>query len=57
MLGVLIAISELWRRPTIRYIQDVSRRFQFLLRRRIVVAHIKISPDCRRGPQKNALLA
>ena len=37
ILGVVLAISELWRRATFRYIQDKRRRFQFLLMRRIVV--------------------
>ncbi len=37
ILGVLLGISELWRRATFRYITDVRRRYQFLLIRRIVL--------------------
>jgi small-conductance mechanosensitive channel len=37
ILGIVLAISELWRRATFRYIHDKRRRFQFLLLRRIVV--------------------
>jgi small-conductance mechanosensitive channel len=40
-LGIIVAlvlgISELWRKATFRYVQDVRRRYQFLLLRRIVV--------------------
>jgi small-conductance mechanosensitive channel len=37
ILGVLLGISELWRRATFRYITDTRRRYQFLLVRRIVL--------------------
>ena len=37
VLGVLLGVSELWRRATFRYITDVRRRYQFLLVRRIVL--------------------
>jgi small-conductance mechanosensitive channel/uncharacterized coiled-coil DUF342 family protein len=37
ILGVLLGISELWRRATFRYITDTRRRYQFLLIRRIVL--------------------
>lgn len=37
ILGVVIGISELWRRATFRYITDARRRYQFLLIRRIVL--------------------
>jgi small-conductance mechanosensitive channel len=37
ILGVLLGVSELWRRATFRYITDVRRRYQFLLIRRIVL--------------------
>jgi len=37
ILGVVIGISEVWRRATFRYITDARRRYQFLLIRRIVV--------------------
>lgn len=41
MLGlavlVIVFFSEVWRRATIRYVQDVRRRRQFLLLRRIAV--------------------
>jgi small-conductance mechanosensitive channel len=36
MLLLVFAVSALWRRVTFRYIQDVRRRHQFLLLRRIV---------------------
>ena len=36
-LVVIFAFSELWRRATMRYVQDMRRRRQFLLLRRIVV--------------------
>ena len=34
---VILGLSELWRRATMRYVQDLRRRRQFLLLRRIVV--------------------
>jgi small-conductance mechanosensitive channel len=37
ILGVVLGISEVWRRATFRYITDVRRRHQFMLIRRIVV--------------------
>ena len=37
ILGVVLGISELWRRATFRYITDARRRYQFLLIRRIVL--------------------
>jgi small-conductance mechanosensitive channel len=37
ILGVVFAVSELWRRATFRYITDVRRRYQFMLIRRIVL--------------------
>ncbi len=37
ILGVLLGVSELWRRATFRYITDSRRRYQFLLIRRIVL--------------------
>jgi small-conductance mechanosensitive channel len=37
ILGVVLGISELWRRATFRYITDARRRYQFLLIRRIVM--------------------
>ena len=37
ILAVVIGISELLRRATFRYVQDVRRRYQFMLLRRIVV--------------------
>ena len=41
MLGIALALifglSEVWRRTTMRYVQDLRRRRQFLLLRRIVV--------------------
>jgi small-conductance mechanosensitive channel len=35
---LILAISELWRRGTFRYVKDARRRRQFLLLRRIVVS-------------------
>ena len=37
VLIMVLVISEIWRRATFRYVQDVRRRYQFLLLRRIVV--------------------
>jgi len=37
MLGVVIGVSELWRRATFRYVTDPRRRYQFLLLRRVVL--------------------
>ena len=37
ILGVIFFLAELWRRATFRYVQDVRRRYQFLLLRRIVL--------------------
>jgi small-conductance mechanosensitive channel len=39
-LGILWALSELWRRWTFRYIHDLRRRRQFLLIRRVVVGFL-----------------
>jgi small-conductance mechanosensitive channel len=36
-LGVILALSEVWRRVTFRYIGDPRRRRQFLVLRRIVI--------------------
>ena len=36
-IGVILLLSEIWRRITFRYVQDVRRRRQFLLLRRIVI--------------------
>jgi small-conductance mechanosensitive channel len=36
-IAIILFISELWRRGTFRYVQDVRRRKQFLLLRRVVV--------------------
>jgi small-conductance mechanosensitive channel len=36
-IGVILMLSEIWRRITFRYIQDLRRRRQFLLLRRIVM--------------------
>jgi small-conductance mechanosensitive channel len=40
VLGLLWALSELWRRWTFRYIHDIRRRRQFLLLRRVVVGFL-----------------
>jgi small-conductance mechanosensitive channel/uncharacterized coiled-coil DUF342 family protein len=37
VLGVLLGVSELWKRATLRYVPDARRRYQFLLIRRIVL--------------------
>lgn len=37
ILGVVLGISELWRRATFRYVTDPRRRYQFLLLRRVVL--------------------
>jgi small-conductance mechanosensitive channel len=37
VLAMVFVISEVWRRATFRYVQDVRRRYQFLLLRRIMV--------------------
>jgi small-conductance mechanosensitive channel len=36
-MGIILLLSEIWRRITFRYISDIRRRRQFLLLRRIVV--------------------
>jgi small-conductance mechanosensitive channel len=40
VLGLLWALSDLWRRWTFRYIHDLRRRRQFLLLRRVVVGFL-----------------
>ena len=37
ILGVVLGVSELWKRATFRYVPDLRRRHQFLLIRRIVL--------------------
>jgi small-conductance mechanosensitive channel len=37
ILGLILVISELWRRATFRYITDSHRRYQFMALRRFVV--------------------
>jgi small-conductance mechanosensitive channel len=37
LIGVVVAIGEIWRRATFRYVHDVRRRYQFLLLRRILL--------------------
>src|SRR5579859_1434545 len=41
-LGVILFISEVWRRITFRYIGDPRRRRQFLVMRRVVVSFLVI---------------
>ena len=41
-LGVILFISDLWRRITFRYIADPRRRRQFLVMRRVVVSFLVI---------------
>lgn len=37
LIGVVLAIGEIWRRTTFRYIHEARRRYQFLLLRRLVM--------------------
>ena len=37
VVGLLIALAEIWRKTIFRYVHDVRRRYQFLLLRRIVI--------------------
>lgn len=37
ILGIVFFFSELWRRATFRYVQDLRRRYQFMLLRRILL--------------------
>ena len=37
VLGVVLGVSEVWKRATFRYVPDARRRYQFLLIRRIVL--------------------
>lgn len=39
-IAVVLAISELWRRGTFRYVRDARRRKQFLVMRRVVVGFL-----------------
>jgi small-conductance mechanosensitive channel len=39
-LGLLLVLSEVWRRFTFRYVQDVRRRRQFLILRRFVIGFL-----------------
>jgi small-conductance mechanosensitive channel len=39
-LGLVLVLSEVWRRATFRYIQDLRRRRQFLTMRRFVVGFL-----------------
>lgn len=40
VLGLLMLLSDLWKRVTFRYVQDVRRRRQFLLIRRLVIGFL-----------------
>src|SRR5215813_3091365 len=37
VLGVVIALAQIWRRAVFRYVDDPRRRYQFLLLRRIIL--------------------
>ena len=37
LIGVVLAVGEIWRRTTFRYIHEARRRYQFLLLRRVVM--------------------
>jgi small-conductance mechanosensitive channel len=39
-LGVIIVLSEIWRRITFRYVSDPRRRRQFLVMRRVVIGFL-----------------
>jgi small-conductance mechanosensitive channel len=39
-LGLILALSEIWRRVTFRYIGDARRRRQFLVLRRVVIGFL-----------------
>lgn len=39
-LGLVLLLSEIWRRLTLRYIHDVRRRRQFLVLRRVVIGFL-----------------
>jgi small-conductance mechanosensitive channel len=39
-LGVILVLSEIWRRVTFRYISDPRRRRQFLVMRRVVIGFL-----------------
>jgi len=41
-LGVIFAVSEIWRRITFRYVNDPRRRRQFLVLRRIVIGFLVV---------------
>lgn len=40
VIAILLALSELWKRVTFRYVRDLRRRRQFLLIRRIVITFL-----------------
>jgi small-conductance mechanosensitive channel len=42
-IGLILAISEIWRRATFRYVRDPRRRKQFLLLRRVVVGGLIVA--------------
>ena len=42
VLGVLFALSEIWRRGTTRYVHDPRRRRQLLIMRRIVIGFLSV---------------
>jgi len=37
LIAIVIAVGEVWRRTTFRYVHDARRRYQFLLLRRVVM--------------------
>jgi small-conductance mechanosensitive channel len=37
LIAIVLAIGEIWRQTTFRYVHDVRRRYQFLLLRRVVI--------------------
>jgi small-conductance mechanosensitive channel len=39
-LGVILLLSEIWRRVTFRYVKDTRRRRQFLVLRRVVIGFL-----------------
>lgn len=37
LIAIVVAVGEIWRRTTFRYVHDTRRRYQFLLLRRVVM--------------------
>jgi small-conductance mechanosensitive channel len=37
LIAIVLAIGDIWRRTTFRYVHDIRRRYQFLLLRRVIM--------------------